>query len=145
MAFTPTFSRAYAKKLLELLTRKDTTATDAQPASVWLAILRVEPTGASTGSTIREAGWTGYRRVRAEGAFWRAVEEGATMIISNEAEVEIPYSSGEDTVQWACLVDAETGGNVIVLGELSERVTVTAARSPLKFKAGELKFEIPSS
>lgn len=145
MAFTPIFSRAYGKKLLELLTRKDTTATDAQPAQVWLAILETEPTGAQTGSTIKEAKWVGYKRVKAEGAFWKAVEEGAIMIISNEAEVEIPYTSGEGTVQWACLVDAETGGNVIVLGELSEKVTVDVSKSPLKFKAGELKFEIPSS
>lgn len=105
----------------------------AKPAKVYLALLTVVPTNASTGATITEAtGATGYERKEIPVANIKKAEEGATTIINTTAETVFKAitAGSAKVVAWALCDSGETGkGNVICWGTATS-TEISATQTP---------------
>lgn len=107
----------------------------ASRPTLYVALLTAEPSDTDTGSTIAEATYTGYSRVATDPADWSAWSAGA---ISNAVEMAFDEATGgSETLTHFALVDAATGGNVILYGALDASIAVSAGITP-RFKAGDL-------
>jgi hypothetical protein len=80
----------------------------------WLALCTAVPTSSSTGSTIAEATYTGYRRVKVSGPAWHAAVEGAPSVIKTAEAVRFAAcTAGSSVIKAVALCDAETTGNML--------------------------------
>jgi len=129
----PTGSAAlYAEnKVLELLVGKTAFATP----SVWVALFIVAPTHEDgTGGTEASAG--NYALKSTAPADWAAAANGA---IQNGNDITFVEASGVNWGEingWA-LYDAETGGNMLVWGNITVPKTISIGDTA-KFAAGDL-------
>lgn len=104
-------SRYLEAKLLEHVTNKKAFTAP----KFWLALCTVVPTSASTGSTITEANYTGYKRVEVPTASWNAAVEGAPSTIKNGVLVKFAAcTAGSSKIVAVAGCDAETLGNMLV-------------------------------
>lgn len=127
-------SKAYEKKILEHILGK----TELAKPSCFLALLTTVATSSSTGSTIVEAAYTGYKRLKLTAANIEAAVEGAPTTIKNaEALVFAACTGGSSTIVGFAICDAETNGNVIGFGECSG--TISTTQTPAEFIAKALE------
>jgi hypothetical protein len=130
-------SRAYGKKVLELLT-KQVALTAPVP---YLALLTTVATSASTGSTIVEATYTGYKRFKFTAANMAAAVEGAPNTEKNaEALAFAACTGGSSKIVGFALCDAETTGAMIGFGECTGEVSTT--QTPAEFAISALTAEL---
>lgn len=103
--------------------------------TLYVALLAAAPSDTDTGSTIAEAAYTGYNRVATAPADWNAWSAGQ---LYNAVEIAFDEATGgSETLTHFALVDAATGGNVILYGALDASIAVSAGITP-RFKAGDL-------
>lgn len=127
-------SKAYEKKVLEHIFGK----TELTKPTCWLALLTTVATSASTGSTLVEASYTGYKRLKLSGANIEAAVEGTPTTIKNaEALAFAACTGGSSKIVGFALCDAETAGNVIGFGECTGEVSTT--QTPAEFAAKALE------
>lgn len=128
------FSRAYEKKILEHVLGK----TELAKPTVWLALTTVVPTSSSTGTTITEPSYTGYKRLKLTAANIEAAVEGSPTTIKNaEALAFAACSGGSSVIDGFAFCDAETTGNVIGWGTCTGEVSTT--QTPAEFAAKALE------
>lgn len=130
------FSRYLEKKILEHITDK-AAYTAPEP---WLALCTEIPTSASTGSTIKEATYTGYKRVKVSGVAWNAAVEGAPSSIKNKEIVKFAAcTGGSSKIVAVALCDAETLGNMLAWTAVTEfEVSTTATPAEAAAEAIEI-------
>jgi hypothetical protein len=130
-------SRYLGGHLLEHSLKK---AEFAMPAATWVALCTAAPTRSSTGSTITEANYTGYKRVSVAAAGWSTATAADPDVISNASAIVIPKATaGESTVTYFAICTAETAGEVLYYGALAESLKITSGLSAVEFATGELK------
>lgn len=96
----------------------------------WLALCTVVPTSSSTGLTLTEATYTGYRRVKVSGVAWHAAVEGSPSAIKTAEAVRFAAcTAGSSLVKAVAFCDAETGGNMLLWAEVPE-FTVSTTQTP---------------
>jgi hypothetical protein len=101
----------------------------------WLALCTVVPTSSSTGSTITEATYTGYKRVKVSGVAWHAAVEGAPSSIKTAEVVKFAAcTAGSSLIKAVALCDAETAGNMLWWTEVTE-FTVSTTQTPAEAAA----------
>ncbi|HEY7960599.1 MAG TPA: hypothetical protein VID29_01645 [Solirubrobacteraceae bacterium] len=102
----------------------------------WLALCTVVPTSSSTGSTITEATYAGYRRVKVSGAAaWHAAVEGSPGTIKTAEVVKFAAcTAGSSIIKAVALCDAETTGNMLWWAEVPE-FTVSTTQTPAEAAA----------
>jgi hypothetical protein len=89
-------------------------ASWANLAPTYLALCTVVPTSSSTGSTITEAGYTGYLRTSTPNTSWSAATGTAPATATNSAVITAgACTSGTATLIAMAMCTASTLGNVI--------------------------------
>lgn len=125
-AMTNTFETAVLNAM------RATTAT--APATVYAALFLSDPT--ETGAAGTEASYGGYARQAITLASPTTV--GTTVSTSNPATITFPTPPGASgTVLYAAIMDASTGGNMLVYKLLANPIPLTSETSP-RFAAGEI-------
>ena len=82
------------------------------PSNVYAALCTVAPSKSSTGSTITEATYTGYARVKVNAADLNAASGGS---MTNSADITWPeVQAGSSTVVAVAFCDASSAGNMLV-------------------------------
>lgn len=104
------------------------------PSSLWFALFNTDPTAANTGV---EVSGGGYERVKIPSMTFAQIVSGK-MTTSNTSKVTLPRATGTWTSAnyWAIL-DAQTGGNLIVKEALLVTANVTNGQQP-EFDVGDL-------
>ncbi len=131
-------SRYLGAKLLDHATGK---TEFAKPAKVWIALCTAAPTRSSTGATITEATYTGYKRVEIAAANWLAATAADPNKTENIGAVTLEKSSsGESNVTHFAIVDSATtgAGNVLFYGTFSSPLNITPSLTTVEIPAGEL-------
>jgi len=112
--------------------------TAPAPASVYLALYLSDPTETGAGGT--EVSYTGYARRPV--TFSAPETEGVNVRIRNLAEIIFTTPGGSaGTVTHAGLMNAATGGNMLVYAPLINPIPMTAEVSP-RFAAGNIQLSI---
>lgn len=121
-------SQYLEKALLEHITKR-TALTAPAP---WLALCTVIPTSTSTGSTITEASYTGYKRIKiSESTGWNAATAATPSVIKTKAATVFPAcTAGTSKVVAVALCDAETAGNMLWWTAVTEFEVSTTATPP---------------
>jgi hypothetical protein len=130
-------SQFLEKAVLEHITKR-TAYTAPKP---WLALCTVVPTSTSTGSTITEANYTGYKRVTiAESTGWNAATSTTPSLIKTKALTSFaPCTAGSSKIVAVVLCDAETLGNMLVWAAVTEfEVSTTATPAEAAAEAIEI-------
>ena len=87
------------------------------------------------GSGLAEPSGDGYARAQTSGADWNVSSSGA---IDNINEIRFNEAAGNwGTITHFALMDAASGGNLLVHGALSQSIPVSSGDTP-KFAAGDL-------
>lgn len=104
------------------------------PSSLWFALYNTDPTAANTGV---EVTGPGYARVQIP-AMTFAQLSGGKMTVSNSAKVVMQRATGTwTTANYWAVMDAQTGGNLIVKEALLVSAAVTNGQQP-EFDVGDL-------
>jgi|HubBroStandDraft_6_1064221.scaffolds.fasta_scaffold00417_6 hypothetical protein len=134
------FSQAYATKTLEHVSGKKELAKP----TMWLALLTVVPTNASTGATITEATYTGYLRKEVPASVLNSAVAGTPSSINNkEAFTFAACTGGSSTIiAWAACDSSETAkGNVIMWGTAASTV-ISTTQTPASIAAEVLSLTL---
>lgn len=131
-------SRYLEKNLLEHVTNKKAFTSP----KTWLALCTVVPTSASTGSTITEATYTGYKRVEVPAASWQAAVEGAPSTIKNSAVVKFAAcTAGTSKIVAVAFCDAETAGNMLLWTAVTSfEISIVSTPAECAIEALEVNF-----
>ncbi len=130
-------SKAYEKKVLEHIMGKTALAKPV----CYVALLTTVATSSSTGSTIVEAAYTGYKRLKLTEANMAAAVEGAPTTEKNAEALAFAACTGSSSkIVGFAICDAETTGNVIGFGECTGEVSTT--QTPAEFAASALTAEL---
>lgn len=104
--------------------------------STWLALFTVAPTDAGGGTEVTGGS---YARVATAGADWSAASGGA---ITNANALTFPQATDNwGTIVAAALLDASSGGNMLIWGDLAVNKTVTTDDT-ISFPAGDIDFTL---
>ena len=138
------FSQALTASILNNYFKASETPV-AKPAKIYLSLLTVVPTAASTGASVTEAvAATGYAKKEIAAAAMHAAVEGSTSSIENELEeIFAAIIAGEATVIAWCLTDKAGAkeGNMLAWGTATSTV-ISSTQTPPTIKAGGLKLEL---
>jgi hypothetical protein len=100
---------------------------------VYVALSTEDPL--DDGSGLAEPSGTGYARAQTSGADWNLSSGGS---IDNINEITFNEAAGNwGTITHFALMDAASGGNLLVHGALSQSIPVSSGDTP-KFAAGDL-------
>lgn len=110
------------------------------PAAVYMALLTVLPTDASTGATLTEATYTGYARKAIAAADWNAAASG---IATNANAITFAAcTGGSSTIIGFAIVDSASGaGNVLYWGTITSKV-IDTSNTPPSVAAGGLSISL---
>lgn len=100
------------------------------PASVWLALFLSDPTDTGSGN---EVSGNSYQRIQA--TFGAAVD--GVSANTTELTFPVPTGPGWGDVTHAAIFDAQTIGNMLFSGQLSQ-TKVVGTGTPVKFLAGSV-------
>lgn len=118
--------------MLNLLKNTSITA----PNTVYLALFMTNPTDTGTAGT--EVSYSGYARQAI--SFSAPVASGSGLAIQNSADITFPESpSNTGAVNYVAVMDAASGGNMWLYGELDETLNIQTGVSPV-FQAGNVKW-----
>lgn len=130
-----TLKKEYENKVLKALFKNETFTPATE---TWVALYTVEPTRTTTGT---EAAYTSYKRVKNTAANWTLVEgtETEPAFLKNATEIKFPEcTGGESEVKAVAITTAESAGEQIAVGSLTETKKITTTNTPASFAAGEL-------
>jgi hypothetical protein len=101
--------------------------TETAKPQPWLALCTAVPEDSKTGSTITEANFTGYGRLKLEAANMAAAASGSS---KNSAKLEFPACTAGSSVviAWATC-DAQTVGNMLYWGTATS-TTISTTQTP---------------
>ena len=137
MAGSASFSDYLEAKVLEHITGKGALTMP----TFYLALCTAEVTDAKTGSTITEATYTGYARLKVEAASWGAASTGAAAI-KNSAKLEFAAcTGGTSTVTYWAGCDALTVGNALCWGTVTSTV-ISTTQTPATVAVGGLEITL---
>jgi hypothetical protein len=129
---------AEAALLNSLFGKSSNYGTLSSAPTIYVALCESAPTDDSTGSTLTEAGYSGYARVSTSASDWNAAAGTSPTTIDNANAITFPQSAGTNsTVTHFALVSASSAGNVIAWGALSANKTIETGDVP-QFAAGSL-------
>jgi hypothetical protein len=131
------FSDYAEKAVLELIAGK---AELAKP-TFWLALCVVVPTDVKTGSNIEEATYTGYARLKIEGAKWTASGISPTAIKTNEELKFAACTASSSTIIGWAGCDASTAGNMLCWGTATSTV-ISTTQTPATIASGGLEITL---
>lgn len=132
------FSRKTAVGVLKHIFGKE---ESAKPAKVYLSLLTVVPTSASTGASVTEAvSATGYVKKEIPVAGLTAEELETSLIKLTEELVFAAITAGEATVVAWCITDKAGAkeGNLIAWGTCTSTV-ISTTQTPPKVEANKLE------
>lgn len=130
-----TLKKEWEKKVLEGLF-KATNMT--APTETWVALYTTAPTRTTNGT---EAAYTSYKRVKVTAEHWELVAgtETEAAYLKNKEEIKFPECTGsESEVESVGITTAESAGEQIAVGALTEKKKITTTSTPASFAAGEL-------
>jgi len=108
--------------------------TAVAPANVYVALFLSDPT--ETGVAGTEADYTGYVRQTLE--LDTPTASGTTVTCKNTSQITFPTPAANvGTVTHAAIMDAQTGGNVLIYKQLDNPITLTNEISP-RFAVGDI-------
>ena len=123
------FSNYLENKILDHIFGK---AAYTQP-TIYIALSTADPL--EDGSGLTEPAGGGYARKQTSGADWNAASGGS---ISNAAEIAFAEATASwGTITHFAIMDAATGGNMLIYGALSASKTIGSGDTA-RFKAGDL-------
>jgi hypothetical protein len=126
IAGSASFSDYLEKALLEHITKKASlTAPD-----FYLALCTAVPEDSKTGTTIIEANYTTYARLKVEGATWTSSGTSPTAIKNNAELTLAACTAGNSTVIGWAGCDALTVGNMLCWGTATSTVISTTQTPP---------------
>lgn len=134
-------SRYLEKALLEQVTKKAVAPTISE---VYLALCTAVPTSSDTTLAGKEATYTGYARLKLEGAQWKAAVEGAPSKIVNESHIEFAAcTAGSSKIVAVALCDnkVKETGHVLVWTAVTEFEVSTSA-TPVEAAAEAIEFTL---
>jgi len=103
------------------------------PPTIYVALSTADPL--DSGSGLAEPSGNGYARVQTTGADWNAASDGA---IDNANTITFNEATGNwGTITHFALMDAASGGNLLVHGALSISKSISSGDT-VKFAAGDL-------
>jgi len=106
------------------------------PSNVYAALCTVAPSKSSTGSTITEATYTGYARVKVNAADLNAASGGS---MTNSADITWPeVQAGTSTVVAVAFCDASSAGNMLYYDSDVGSVAVSTTQTPPVIRSGSL-------
>ena len=109
----------------------------SQPMNIYVALSTADP--GEDGSGISEPSGNGYARVQTSGDDWNAAANGH---IDNANDITFPEATGDwGTITHFALFDAESDGNMLAYGSLSQSKTIGSGDTA-KFKAGDLDISL---
>lgn len=133
------FSNAYEKSVLEHVTGR-TTLTLVTPVYLALCTSAVDDT--KTGSTITEAGYTGYARASIANTAWAAATGNSPSSVATNTTITFANcTAGTSTIQWWALCTALTVGNVIMWGTCTSTV-ISTTQTPATVASGALSLTL---
>jgi len=108
--------------------------------TAYVGLKTADPTDDNSGGTEPTIATGGYARVATTGAMWAAAASGAA---SNAAKITFPtstaaWSTGATNLTHFIIMDAATGGNLLLHGSLDTPRAVNAAYIILEFAIGAL-------
>lgn len=107
------------------------------PTHSYLALCTTVPTSTSTGSTIVEAGYTGYARAQVDGN-WTAATAATPSVGVNTSTITFAACTGStSTIIGFALLDALTTGNMIWWGTVTSTV-ISTTQTPATVAASAL-------
>lgn len=110
-------------------------STFTAPSNIYVALCSAAPGDTDTGSTITEVNYTGYARVQTSPSDWNAWASG---IIDNLNAITFPKATGGSaTATHFALVDASSGGNLLIWAPLNSSLAISNNIQP-SFPAGDL-------
>ena len=125
-------SRALENKLLDHIFRAVVYTSEAP---LYMALCTTLPTVTDTGSTIVEAGYTGYARLQIITAHFNAAATGS--ITTGVGDTFAACTAGTSTVVGWALCSALTLGNITVWGSCPS-VTISTTQTPASLAIGAL-------
>ena len=103
------------------------------PPTIYVALSTADPL--DSGSGLAEPSGNGYARVQTTGTDWNAASGGA---IDNANAITFNEATGSwGTITHFVLMDAASGGNLLVHGALSTSKSISSGDT-VKFAAGDL-------
>ena len=103
------------------------------PPTIYVALSTADPL--DSGSGLADPSGNGYARVQTTGADWNAASDGA---IDNANTITFNEATGNwGTITHFALMDAASGGNLLVHGALSISKSISSGDT-VKFAAGDL-------
>ena len=104
----------------------------------YLALCTVVPTDPSTGTSITEANYTGYARLKVEGGSWASAVSGSPSSQANGSVLTFPAcTAGTSTIIAWAYCTAATLGKVIVYGTATSTV-ISTTQTPATVAVGLL-------
>lgn len=117
---------------------KGTAWTPPASGSIWVALFTTAPDLNDENGV--EVSTTNTSYARMEVGTWNGPSADTTMIYSNAADITFPTPSGNwGTISAAGLYDAEVGGNLLYVANLTSSKTVNNGDGAPKILAGQLK------
>jgi len=147
MAVESSLSKAWESKILKCLRGSE----NLTAPTLWIALYRVTPSRTATGTecSSAEEKYKGYARIKlAEASKWKLVEatgagEGEEGYITNEEEIKFPEcTGGEVEVESVAATTAETAGEQIMWGKLTEKKKISTTNTPASFAKETLKLKL---
>lgn len=109
-------------------------ATATAPTAVYVALFLSDPTESGTAGT--EADYSGYTRQAL--TLSTPVISGTTVSTQNTTQITFPTpGSNVGTVTHAAIMDAQSGGNVLIYKQLDNPIALTSEISP-RFAVGDI-------
>ena len=107
------------------------------PPTIYVALSTSDPL--DNGSGLTEPSGSGYARVQTAGTDWNAASGGA---IDNANAITFSEATGNwGTITHFALMDAASGGNMLVHGVLSESKSISSGDTA-EFAAGDLDISL---
>jgi len=123
------FSNYWENEILDHLFGKSTYS----PPTIYVALSAADP--GESGSGLSEPTGNGYARAQTSASDWNTADGG---LLDNAGAIEFNAATGDwGTMTHFALFDAETAGNMLAYGALSQAKTVNSGDT-VEFAAGDL-------
>jgi hypothetical protein len=128
----------------ELLKHSLAKATYTKPTKVYIALATAKPTKETTGATVTEPSYTGYKREEINSAELEEVTGGASTAtkFKNKLEQKLPLSSsGSAKIKSWMIADSGTtsAGNSLYYGDFAEEFEVSPTVTTFSIAAKSLE------
>jgi hypothetical protein len=127
------FSDYWENKILDHIFGK----ANYYPPTIYVALSTAEPLDDASG--LAEPAGGAYARVQTSASDWNAASSGS---LDNASDIIFPQAAGNwGTITHFALLDAATGGNMLLYGTLSQPQTINGGNA-IKLTAGDLHINL---